>query len=374
MDLNIVTLNIPYPPDYGGMIDTFYRIKTLYSRGVRIHLHCFEYGRQHSKELESICETTNYYPRRSGLLKQLSRTPYIVLSRKSKALLDNLNKNDYPILFDGLHTTYYISHPAITNRMKLVRLHNIEHIYYSTLAFIEKKFLKKRYFLYEAAKLKNYEKVLSFADYTLPISESENEYFKSRYHNSVLLAPSHPFEGLKSLAGTGEYIIYHGDLSVNENSVIAGSLISNVFSKIPYQCVIAGKDPPEFIKSNASRYINITVVPNPDNGQMMKLIANAQIHLLPVLAANGFKFKLLMALYAGRHCIVSSNITENPSIKNLCHIANSYAEMVNKINILFKEPFTIEMIKERQKFLSENFDNQNNAKKLIELIFRKSST
>ena len=147
MNLHIVTLNIPFPPDYGGMIDTYYRIRALHKLGVLIHLHCFEYGRQHSKELESVCATTSYYPRRSGLLRQFSTTPYIVSSRKSTILLDSLIRNDYPILFDGLHTTFYINHPALLDRKKFVRIHNIEHNYYKSLAKNESNLLKRSIFV-----------------------------------------------------------------------------------------------------------------------------------------------------------------------------------------------------------------------------------
>lgn len=373
MDLHIIALNVPYPPDYGGMIDTYYRIRSLHNLNIQIHLHCFEYGRQHSKELESLCETTNYYPRELGLLRQFSEIPYIVSSRKSKILLNNLTSNDHPILFDGLHSTFYIDHPALSNRKKLVRLHNIEHKYYHTLADNEPNLLKRIYFSLESAKLKRYEKILKKADYILPISESDQEYFNNEYHNSVLLAPFHPFSESESLPGMGEYVIYHGDLSITENSAISDYLISDVFSKIPYKCVIAGKDPPEFIKLHASGYSNIMVVSNPDNDQMKSLIVNAQVNLLPALAANGFKLKLLMALFAGRHCLVNSIVGESTSIKKLCHVANTNDEIVNKIHLLMKERFTDEMIRERQQVLSENFDIVNNSRKLIELVFDESS-
>lgn len=369
MDLHIITLNVPYPPDYGGMIDTFYRIRALHELGVRIHLHCFEYGRQHSKELESLCETTGYYPRNSGLLNHLSEIPYIVKSRKSKILLKNLVNDDYPILFDGLHSTFYLGHHALSSRRKLVRLHNIEHKYYKNLADNEPNLLKKAYFLLESVKLKRYEKVLKYADYILPISDCDQNYFENKYHNSFFIAPSHPFSVSKSLPGTGDYLIYHGDLSVNENSSMADSLISNVFSKIPYPCIIAGKNPPEFIKKHASQYTNIEVISNPDNDQMERLIINAQINILPALSDNGFKLKLLMALFAGRHCLVNPRVLTNSSIKNLCHAADSDEEMVNKVHLLMKQPFTDEMILERHRVLSEKFNPEDNAKKLIELVF-----
>jgi glycosyltransferase involved in cell wall biosynthesis len=119
----------------------------------------------------------------------------------------------------------------------------------------------------------------------------------------------------------------------------------------------------------ASQFKNIKVISNPDNEQMENLIVNAQINLLPALTTNGFKLKLIMALYAGRHLLVNSVIAEYSSIKNLCHVADSFEEMINKVHCLMAEPFTEEIILERQRVLSENFDVRNNAEKLVELIF-----
>jgi hypothetical protein len=76
-----------------------------------------------------------------------------------------------------------------------------------------------------------------------------------------------------------------------------------------------------------------------------------------------------MALFAGRHCLVNSAAAANTSVRNLCHIADSNEEMVTKIHLLMKQSFTEEMIHERQKVLSEKFNLQNNARKLIDLVF-----
>lgn len=170
MDLNIITLNIPYPPDYGAMIGSFYRIKWLKAGGIKIHLHCFEYGRSHSEELESLCESVNYYPRKKGLLNHLSIIPYIVKTRTSNNLLENLKTNNFPILFDGLHTTFLLDHPGIKSRKKLVRAHNIEHKYYKSLFINELNIIKKLYYLIEYIKLKGYEEIIMEADYSLTVS------------------------------------------------------------------------------------------------------------------------------------------------------------------------------------------------------------
>ena len=90
--LNIIALNIPYPANYGGVIDIFYKLRALYRCGVKIHLHCFEYGRAHTSELNSMCEQVFYYKRNTGLAANFSLLPYNVNSRRNNLLLENLRK------------------------------------------------------------------------------------------------------------------------------------------------------------------------------------------------------------------------------------------------------------------------------------------
>ena len=42
--INIIALNIPFPANYGGVIDIYYKLYTLSRCGFKIHLHFLEYG------------------------------------------------------------------------------------------------------------------------------------------------------------------------------------------------------------------------------------------------------------------------------------------------------------------------------------------
>lgn len=46
--LHIVSFHIPIPQNYGGVIDIYYKVKALHDIGVKVILHCFEYGRAHN--------------------------------------------------------------------------------------------------------------------------------------------------------------------------------------------------------------------------------------------------------------------------------------------------------------------------------------
>ena len=158
--IHIVAFDVPFPADYGGVIDIFYRIKALHHLGVNIILHCYEYGRGEQKELEKYTSKVYYYKRSISILKWFSKTPFIINTRDSKLLLQNLEKDDFPILFEGIHTTFHLSNSSLVKRITMVRTHNIEHDYYSSLAK-QSTGLKKLFFNSDAKKLINYELIHS---------------------------------------------------------------------------------------------------------------------------------------------------------------------------------------------------------------------
>ena len=90
-----------------------------------------------------------------------------MLSRKSNDLIQNLLKDDYPILFEGLVSCYYLTDKRLNKRIKLFRECNVEHEYYRELAKATTKIKDKIYFYFESIKLKYYEKILHQADYIL---------------------------------------------------------------------------------------------------------------------------------------------------------------------------------------------------------------
>ena len=45
-EIHIVCFDVPHPPDYGGVIDIYYKVKSLHELGIKVHLHCYQYGSQ----------------------------------------------------------------------------------------------------------------------------------------------------------------------------------------------------------------------------------------------------------------------------------------------------------------------------------------
>lgn len=369
--INIVSFNIPWPADYGGVIDVYYKILALHRCGVQIILHCFEYERPHSRELESLCKKVYYYKRRTGLLTNITLLPYNVYSRKDSKLLKNLLKNDYPILFEGLHTCYYINHPLLKTRKKIYRECNIEHDYYRHLAKAERNIFKKCFFLFEAWRFERYQHILKYADLMITVSITDTEYLSKIFPEmKVEFMPCfHCNEEVTVRPGLSDFILYHGKLSIIENSQAALYLIKNVFSKLKYKCIIAGMNPPNWLKDAAATYPNIKIEVNPSNELMDYLTHEAQVHLLVTFQATGLKLKLLNSLFAGRYTIVNQKMVVGSGLDSLCQIANTPEEMIQTCNKLMEIPITKEQILNRKDSLFPTYLNKHQGKHLFHLIY-----
>jgi hypothetical protein len=367
--LHIVSFNVPYPPDYGGVIDVFYKIKALSELGIKIYLHCFTYGREQSEELNKYCEKVYYYPRKKFYQAIYASVPYIVGSRKSDELLSNLTADNHPILFEGLHTCFYLNHPALKDKLKAVRMHNVEWDYYRSLKDAERNYLIKFYFYYESKKLKTFEDELKFADKIFAISKSDYEYLRQQ-HENIFYAPAfHSNETITSKPGKGDYVLYHGNLSVVENNQAALFIIKKIAEGMDVQFKIAGKAPLSTLTKEVKKYGNIELIANPSFEKISELVANAQINLLPTFQPTGIKLKLLNALYRGRFCIVNSKMVNNNGLEPLCIVEDNPNVTKRLITDLMQREFTTQDISQRESILTQDFSNLSNASKMATEIF-----
>lgn len=364
--IHIVSFDIPYPADYGGVIDVYFKIKALKEEGIKVHLHCFEYGRKHSKKLDEICYSVNYYPRKKSFLHLFKPLPYIVSSRSSNKLLYELEKDTYPILYEGLHTTALLRN--MSHRLNIVRMHNIEHDYYFQLGQSTSSFFKKWYYRSESSKLRKYENILDGSDHVLAISQADTKQLSAIYENVTYVPAFHPNDQISSLTGKGSYIIYHGNLSVEENEKAALFLIRDVFSKLDIPCIIAGKNPSKNVLKSAGKFKHIEIVANPDKHTMKELIQEAHINVLPTFQATGIKLKLLESIAIGRFCLVNSQMVEFTGLEKLTIIENKAEDFVKKINELMNMDFTDDEINKRQDVWNKQFSNKVTIKKLLNLI------
>ena len=364
--LHIVSFDIPYPPNYGGIIDVFYKIKELHKLGVKIYLHAYIYdNKTKQKELEKYCEKIFYYQRNSIIFSLFSLLPFRIKSRVNKELISNLKSINAPILFEGLHTIY----PLLKFNFKdsFVRTHNIEHLYFFGLAKSEKNILKKVFFKFEGLRLKIFERHLNKAKGIFTISPFEQNYFSQLYKKSYYVPAFHESLEIKNNTKQGDFILYHGDLRVSDNIKAALFLIS-VYKDTSYKFVIATSAKEKSVLEKIKKHDNIFLEEIPTKEDLDILFTKAHINTLISFQKTGIKLKLLNTLYRGKHIIANSELIEDTGIENLCHLANSKKEILEKTAQLFKEKFSDVELQKRSKKL-EDFNPKKSAKKIVDVIF-----
>jgi len=370
MYLHIVSFDIPYPANYGGVIVIYNQIKALHQLGVKVILHCFKYGNRTEQEnLEKYCHEVNYYPRSRSVWYQIGLMPFIMRTRWSADLVRRLRKDSHPILFEGMHTARYVWHKRLRGRQKIVRMHNVEWQYYESLSQLTDPGLEKLYYFIESLRLQRIEpKVVLHADEILTLSSTDQAYYRQFKSNTHYIPAFHPNSAVESQPGRGTYVLFHGKLSVPDNDRAAIWLITEVFSEIDIPFVVAGMQPTERLRELVGKYDHITLVDNPDEEHMVDLLRNAHINLLVSFQASGIKLKLLNALFRGRFCIVNDNMVSGMDLKPLCYVRNSAAAIRQTVEALINAPFEPGKISDRKAVLETQFSNIENARKLMEIV------
>ncbi len=366
--LHIVCLDVPYPPDYGGVFDLFYKIKALHKRGVLIYLHCFEYGRGTQEELKKYCVEVKYYARKTGIAGLSFRLPYIVSSRANKELLKNLLLDDYPILLEGIHCSYFLYSGQLANRKVFIRLHNVEYEYYRHLATASS--IQKLYFLRESWLLKRFERKIASKATIIAVTPKDAEHYRLTFAaKDVRYLPIFiPWSQVNSIPGSGTYCLYHGNLSVPENEKAALWIIENLGGRTLLPLIIAGHQPSKRLQQLAFSK-NVQLEADPSMQSMDELISGAQVNILPSFNNTGIKIKLLNALFNGRHCLVNNAADQGSGLESLSHHAVSAEEFRSFIHSLVIRPFTDNEKMARAAVLEQLYNNDVNASQLISWIY-----
>jgi len=367
--IHIIAFDLPFPPNYGGSTDMFFKIVALKKLGISITLHVFLYGgKEPSTELENEVDRLYYYSRKRRN-PFAGSFPYIVRTRSSNKLLKRLLEDNDPILFEGLHTTWCVEDERLNDRVKIVRAHNVEHNYYEALAMAEERIWKTQFFKLEAKRLKSYEKVLNSVQGIAAISPLETDYFQKEYGDKTHYIPAfHAHQEIESKTGKGDFVLYHGNLSVPENSRAASYLVEEVFSKLEVKCVIAGSNPPKSLVQAIDKHPHIELRANISTEEILSLITNAHINLLVTFQSTGIKLKLLNSIYKGRFIIANPPMIQETELEDLCSIGNTPKELVSLVQELFLRDFTDADILKRNQRMWQIFSNENNAKKMAKML------
>jgi glycosyltransferase involved in cell wall biosynthesis len=366
--LDIVTFATPYPPHYGGAIDVYYKLRAGAEAGLHYTLHCFTYGKYgREAHLDQLADAVYYYKRRPRLGCLLGKSPYIVCSRARRALLRRLAAGSGPILFEGLHTTAFARHRDLAHRPMILRMHNVEWKYYRHLADTAQRWDHKLYYRTESRRLRRYEaSVMRHMDAILAISAAEEQYFAERHQRVLYLPAFHPFDQPDIKPGTGDYALWHGDLTIEDN--VKGVLrIAPACAKSGLRLIIAGRAPSPVHEKKLRSLKNIELRMDVSTDEMTGLMQNAQVHVVESSNPAGFKIKLLAALFTGRHVVARDHLLD-PQLGTVAYAFSNEQQLLNIMHQIAHVPADRSLLAKRKSVLLPRFSNLHNARQVVHLM------
>jgi len=316
-----------------------------------------------------MCTKVFYYPRKRIYTGIVSRVPYIVGSRINPDLLERLSADNYPILFEGLHTCAYLDHPLLAEKVKAVRMHNVEWQYYRGLFDYSSDPFKSIYYAVESKRLHRFEAVLIHANHIFAISKTETEYLINRYPQTSLVFPFHGEQIDYEQKGSGKYALYHGNLSVPENEEAVFWLLEHIKPDTDFPFLIAGKKPNPKLKTAVEEKAGFQLYENPSDKEMDQLISDAQIHILPTFQSTGVKLKLIKSLFRGRFVMANPEMVEGTGLGELCYIFKNPEGLNRLIKQLKTKDYSSDESKWRESFLSQ-FNDEKGAIGILDALFK----
>jgi hypothetical protein len=348
--IHIISLDVPFPPDYGGVIDIYYRAKALKDLGIYVILHCFEYGRGTNHDFKEIADEIHYYKRKKSLWSNFKKEPFIVATRRDEKLVNRLLEDNFPILMEGLHTTSILSDERFANRQKWVRIHNVEWQYYEALAYATSSPLK-------------YEKILAKADQLFCLNERDLDYYLVINSSTNLWAVGCDFK-VNETEKPKNYALFHGNLSVSENERALRWIIESWdSSQIQMPLIVAGKNPSKGLQNELKRHSFISLKSNPSSEEMDELIRTAEINLLITFQSTGVKLKLINSIIQGNRCVVNPLMIEGTDLGQFCEIIDDAEDLIQAISI--KKILSSEEKTHRIDYLKMHFEAVSQARKVL---------
>ncbi len=365
--INIISGQIPCPNTPGDAQQTYWLIGGLCAAGIDVHLYTFSEESTNTdptvypivdSELSKICASITSYPVNKGHRNFSFSVPYAVAKYQNEQLENDLAKNNYPILIEGLGPCSLAFSKILANKKIWVRLLTFAPGYFRYLQERTKAPLKKLFYQREAVLSKKVLKkisqrvwwiVPSLADKT----ELENVFLGG---NILTLDLFNNNNAITSKTGLGNYCLFQGNLADAATHKTAVWLLTHVFHNLTVPFVITGNNPSPVLVELAHKQPHTCIVANPSAPERSDMIEKAQIILQPSFIKPGPDEALLEGIKTGRHCLTNSKSTGSPYAP--CYHQGSSASAFQEIIVqLYHHPFSEEEIETRNKAVATEKSN-----------------
>ncbi len=391
MNILLLCNRVPFPIKDGGSIAIYNMITGLKQAGV--HLDVFALNTV--KDFLPISEIPNELTSNSkfiavkidttvkafpAFLNLFSNESYNISRFYNKQveekLIEHLKTNQYDLIhIEGLFMLPYI--PTIKKHSKAkiaFRAHNVEAQIWSRLAN-EAKGIKKWYLNLLSRRIKIFEdNAPSQADFIIPISSDDAEYFRKQFPQKIIFTSSagvNLSKFIQSEIEPEQNSLFHlGALNWYPNIEAVKWLLGDIYQQLvrkraDFKLYIAGKHTPE----SYSQYNNSNIVVVGEVENASDFMNSKSIMIVPLKSGSGMRLKIIEGMSIGKAIISTSIGAEGINYVNKENIiiANTTEEFVDAIEYLLNNPDVVKSIgAAAKKLIYSEYDNHIVVKKLVD--------
>lgn len=371
MKITMICFVLPYPPNFGGRVDMWRRIKAFSSIGVELQL--VSWFQEHPEpedmaEMQKYCKKIYLIPFKYTIFFLVRRiidlftyplevTSRIVRGQEFSRLLSEVRSFGPDVIWlDGIHGGYIAT--KLSEKLQiplLTRSHNIEHLYYRRLLASTIDFKSKLQRYLSVSHLETLEKnLLKNSVFFYDISADDLKYWQSQgFTNGRYLPPFVEFEEDNKFLSKDNVInhdtmydiAYLGNLYVDNNVASIIWFITQVLpiirSKLPkIKVLIAGLNPVTKIRQLCEAegvYLGINPV---SSGEIYK---SGRVLINPVLSGSGVSIKSVEMLVYNKPIVsTTQGISGLPEeAKQYFKIAEDAQSFAHEIIEFLSNPHTV---------------------------------
>ncbi len=328
LDVLVVSLDVPFPDDYGGAKDIWAQISLLLSVGWRVDL-VATYLNKKRRETFSASRKENLFghafllPRLPLARCLFSVLPYDMVSRRIgdddlARISEALGSKSYDVIIvEGLQSilTFESLRPHLRYKKAVLRVQNIESDYYKNQYHSEPNPVKAFYYRIESEKYNQFCKKYFFAGtydaiFNISTSEMGHPIFKGMKEQHFVP----PFVDLQVerpvIAGRKNRFLYVGNLNLPDNRLAlkqSHKYLKNLTGGADIEYLVCGKCESSSGLGLLQRDASVTFAFNASSDELKRAYDSSKIFVNFSANAAGVKLKLLDALSHGLPVLSNRN-------------------------------------------------------------------
>lgn len=367
MHLHIVCLDNPFPPNYGGAIDMYYKIIALTRAGFKPVLHIFHKGdrTEIAPILRQTVEAIFFYKRNHYIHYLYGRVPYFIRSRPTKILAQKIRSLPGPVLIEGVHCGNLLSE-KLPDYPLILRAHNYETSYYFELALNEDNWFRKYYYMNEAQKLKLFEPQIWLKAHGVAAISKEEVYRIEETQPNVKWCPAFISEYPESQKLTicqDPILLFHANFGIKENQMAGEWLLQVILPRLTpaYELWLAGSEIPKHWKDTT----RVKIIKDPEN--MAGVIRQAGVIVLPIRQRSGVKLKYLESVNYNLRVVCTGETIVGTGLERDAIIFEGIRDTVEKIEKTFRGEYDTSFLNLQTTF-RKFYNNDKNASTLKSML------